>query len=99
VRTFCQRQRLAETALYAWRRTIRQRDGERERSRRGKAAPAAAAFVPVVVDSRQRPQAVGDDCIRIELRGGRVLHLPLCMLAEQLAAVVGAIESQAREGA
>jgi transposase len=94
VRAFCQRQRLAESALYAWRRTIRQRDQERDPARPGEASPAPA-FVPVVVRPRQQLPSQADECIAIELRGGRMLRLPVSMPAGQLAALVRAIEEAA----
>ncbi|TWU00434.1 hypothetical protein Pla108_13850 [Botrimarina colliarenosi] len=40
VREFCQRERLTESAFYAWRRTIGERDGE---------TTEAPSFVPMVV--------------------------------------------------
>jgi transposase-like protein len=91
VRAFCERERLAETALYAWRRTIRQRDQEREPAR-PRNASAAPAFVPLVVHPQQPVQSPAEECIRVELRGGRMMRLPLSMPAGQLAAVVRAIE-------
>lgn len=80
VREFCQRERLPESAFYAWRRTIRQRDVQ------GAAAPA---FVPLMVQT----DAAADGAVIVELRGGRVLRLPLSMPAAQLAAVIHAIEA------
>ena len=88
VRAFCEREQLPESAFYAWRRTIQERDGQR--------APAQPAFLPV----RVRPEDGHDEgemCpfgeIAVELRGGRVLRLPLSMPPAQLAAIVHAIEA------
>lgn len=81
VRAFCQRDRLPESAFYAWRRTIHQRDAQRE---------AVPAFVPLVV---QTDATAGDGAVIMELRGGRVLRLPLSMPPAQLAAVIHAVET------
>ena len=81
VREFCRRERLLESAFYAWRRTIRQRDAQRR---------AVPAFVPLMVQS---DAAAGDGAVIMELRGGQVLRLPLSMPPAQLAAVVHAIET------
>lgn len=80
VREFCQRERLPESAFYAWRRTIQHRDVQRT---------PAPAFVPLTV---QTDAAAGDGAVIMELRGGRVLRLPLSMPAAQVAAIVHAIE-------
>jgi hypothetical protein len=77
VRAFCRREGLPESAWYAWRRTIQQRDAQRP------------AFVPVQL----QPEAAREDgAIVVELRGGRVLRLPVSMPPTQLAAVVHALE-------
>ena len=80
VRVFCRREGLPESAWYAWRRTIQQRDAQRE---------AAPAFVPLMVQT----DAAGDGHVIVELRGGRVLRLPLSMPPAQLAALIRAIET------
>jgi transposase-like protein len=85
VRAFCSREGLAETALYSWRRVLRERDGE----------GARPGFVPVAVVAEP---AGGDDAddslpIVIELRGGRVMRLGALMPAGRVAAIVHAIES------
>src|ERR1700710_1780103 len=84
VREFCQRERLAESALHAWRRTIRQRDAQQSTAR--------PAFVPLRV---QTENAAVDGSLSVELRGGRVLRLPLSIPPTQLAAIVHAIEGRA----
>jgi len=85
VRAFCRREGLPESAWYAWRRTIQERDSSRETQ------PSAAgpAFVPVRVPTAA-PANAGE--VIVELRGGRVLRLPLSMPPAQLAALVHAIE-------
>lgn len=90
VRAFCAREQLAETAFHAWRRILRERDAERRQDR--PAAPAPA-FVPVVVrEDRREPDAAD---IVIDLRGGRVMRLPVSTPVEHLAALIRAIEGAA----
>ena len=89
VRAFCAREQLAETAFHAWRRILRERDAERRRGRPPATVAPAPAFVPVVVREADRR---GDGHIVIELRGGRAMRLPASMPAEQVAALVRAIE-------
>ncbi len=100
VREFCQRERVAESAFYFWRRVIAERDD-------AKAAPAARiasakrsasaagrtlpAFVPAVVTGLPS----GGGALAIELAGGRVLRLPEAISAARLAELVHAIESPA----
>ncbi len=90
VRAFCAKERLAETAYHAWRRTLREWDAER-RQARVPAAPAPA-FVPVVVREADRPEPAAADIV-IDLRGGRVMRLPASMPADRLGAIVRAIEA------
>ena len=85
VRAFCRREGLPESAWYAWRRTIRERDTAGE----ARQLAARPAFVSLVV----RPEGAASDAQAVmELRGGRVLRLPASMPPAQLAAVVHAIE-------
>jgi hypothetical protein len=90
VRTFCRRERLTESAFFAWRRTIAERDGQTRPSVVLRKAPA---FVPAVVTSGP-PRG---DSISIELAGGRVLRLPQAIPVERLAALVRALEARAIE--
>ena len=84
VREFCRREQLAETSFFAWRRTIRQRDGEVKSS-------DGPAFVPAVVtDTPPR-----DTSIVLELGSGRALKLPESISAERLAQLVHALEVRA----
>ncbi len=88
VRAYCVRERLLESTCRAWRRILQHRDLERQQ----RPATAVPAFVPLVL-------AGAPGRISIELRGGRLLHLPASMPAEQLAALAGALEALPREAA
>lgn len=81
VRAFCKRERLAESAFYAWRRTI----GERDET--GVAQPA---FVPAVMTT----QPHSESSIAIELAGGCVLRFSGANATEQLAELVIALQSR-----
>jgi hypothetical protein len=81
-RAFCRQEQLAESAFYAWRRTIGQRDVQRA------SAKACPAFVPVAVTGSPRAGFV------LELAGGRVLRLPETIPIERLAEFVVALESR-----
>lgn len=83
VRAFCRREGLHESSFHAWRRTLRQRDGERQASR--------PAFVAVQV----RPAESPEGRIDIELRGGRTMRLAASVAPDRLAAIVHAIEGTA----
>ncbi|MBX3434359.1 MAG: hypothetical protein KF847_13630 [Pirellulales bacterium] len=85
VREFCQREQLTESAFYAWRRTIGERD---EASRPRRQAPA---FVPAVMTS-EPPR---EEPIVIELSGGRSLRLPGAISMERVAELVAALEARA----
>jgi transposase-like protein len=80
-REFCRREKLAESAFYAWRRTI----GERNR-----ASNSEPAFVPAVV----RCESPSEASIAIELAGGRVLRLSESISANRLAELVHALEAR-----
>lgn len=84
VRAYCIREGLRESACHAWRRILQHRDLERRHRPAG--AVTIPAFVPVVLAGVQGR-------ISIELRGGRLMHLPATMPAEQLAALAGALEA------
>ena len=88
VRGFCQRERLTESAYYAWRRELRLRDQEQVA---GKQAAAKPAFVPVMLP--QVTPAEGDGHIIIELRGGRVLRVPPSLPTARITELVGAVEA------
>ena len=80
VRAFCQQEQLTESAFYAWRRTIRERDGQ---------VKPAPPFVPAVMTS------VGTHFANfaLELAGGQVLRMP-GISAEQLADLIVALEGR-----
>jgi len=97
VRAFCRREGVAEPSFYAWRRTIAQRDAQRNAQRRasrlrGSEPPPSEPppFVPVAVTGTP---AVATS-IALELGGGRVLRLPESITATRLAELVHAIESR-----
>ena len=81
-RAFCRQEQLAESAFYAWRRTIAWRDGDANR--------VPPAFVPVVVTDR----STRDTSLALELSGGRVLRLPQSIPIERLAELIVALESR-----
>lgn len=85
VRGFCQRERVTEAAYYAWRRELRLRDQEEPTE--------TPAFVPVIVP--QVRASDGDGHIIIELRGGRVLRLPMALPTGRITELVEAIEGAA----
>jgi transposase len=86
VRAFCRRERLAESAFYAWRRTVAERDAEAKRSAAMKRPP----FVPVLVSGGDR----SNGAITLELACGRVLRLPEAIPAGRLAEIVAALEAR-----
>ena len=89
VRAFCRREGLHESAWYAWRRVIHKRDAEQQTQH----DTPGPAFVAVRVGADQRPD--DDERIALELRGGRVLRLPISMPPTRLAALLHAIEEAA----
>lgn len=82
VREFCKREQLTESAFYAWRRTI----GERDEAR-----TSGPAFVPAVMTK----EATQEPSIALELAGGCVLRFSGSMATEQLADLVVALQSRA----
>jgi transposase len=82
VRAFCRRKKLTESAFYAWRRTVDERNGEVK-------SQQAPAFLPMMVTD---PLARGTS-IEMELAGGRILRLPESMPVERLAELVRALEA------
>jgi hypothetical protein len=94
VREFCRRERLTESAFYAWRRTIQERDGH---ALRGEQRPA---FLPLVV---REPAPFGERqhdshaTIEIALAGNRVLRLPGSIEPQRLAAIVAALDAMAAD--
>jgi transposase len=84
VRAFCQRQRLAVPSFYAWRRTLRQRDG------RVQPAPAPVTFLPVQVrhDAPYQPLP-----LELVLAHGRCLRIPPGFDPAHLRALLRALEA------
>lgn len=98
VRAFCQRERLTESAFYAWRRTIAQRDGKRQqRGKPQRQTPGRPNFLPLRVTDRVSRHTAHETepeaSITIELAGGRLLRLPVSLPAVRLAELVCALES------
>ena len=86
VAEFCRARGVCEQSFYAWRKRLSQ----------GKALSAGPSFVPVVVQGRGVGGCEpGDACASIELRGGRVLRLPVSMPAARMAELVYALEGLA----
>lgn len=84
VRLFCRQERLTESAFYAWRRTLSEREAMRATT------DAPPAFVPaVVINERSAEQA-----IILELRSGNVLRWPQSLPVAQLAELVRALEQR-----
>jgi hypothetical protein len=90
IQAFCQSEQLALSSFYAWRRTIRERDSQLDPASR-------PAFVPLVVRDAGHPSDFrGQLGITIELRGGRLLHLPESMTFTKIAELVRALEAEPR---
>ena len=63
------REQVTESAFYAWRRTIRERDGNGERDGASNSQPA---FVPAVING----EAERHEVVVLKLRGDLELRLP-----------------------
>ena len=83
VREFCKREDVTESAFYAWRRTI----GERDDS--GNSEPA---FVPAVINGQPSHH---DAPFILKLAGDLELRLPSAIPVARLAEVVHALEARA----
>ena len=83
VREFCRREQLAESAFYAWRRTIGRRDANN----------AGPAFVSAVI----RGQPEDDERLVLKLACGLELRLPSAIPAARLAELVCALEARGRQ--
>lgn len=81
VREFCRREQLTESAFYAWRRTI----GERDET--GNALPA---FIPAVVTE----EAARESSIAVEVASGCLLRFSGPTATEQLADLVIALQAR-----
>jgi hypothetical protein len=93
VRAFCERERLTESAFYAWRRTIQERDAHAVRAKQ------QPAFLPLVVRESAASRDVHDSyaVIEIALVGNRVLRLPGSIEPRRLAAIVAALDATAAD--
>jgi hypothetical protein len=80
VRGFCEEKGLSEPSFYAWRRTLAQRDQ----------AIQVPEFVPVMIAPHV---ASSSSRFTIELRGGRVVHLPETMATERVVALLRGLEA------
>lgn len=82
VRAYCRGRGLKEPAFYWWRRELAQRDRK---------VPPTPTFLPVKVATT----GAGDraEQVTIELRGGRVLRLPMQMPAAHVTQWVRAVEA------
>jgi transposase-like protein len=94
VRAFCRQQQLVESAFYAWRRTIAERDGQVPIGKSKPTTPciprpASSEFVQAVVTDLPAREA----SIALELAGGRVLRLPASTSVERLAQLNTALEA------
>jgi len=81
VREFCKREQLTESAFYAWRRTIGERDDSRT---------SGPAFVPAVVTK----EMAHESWMAIELASGCVLRFSGAHGIEQLADLVIALQAR-----
>jgi hypothetical protein len=89
VRAFCRERQLGEAAFYAWRKTIRTRDGLVTLA----IAEPAPAFVPVtVVAAPPRPEQVAD--FVLELTTGQRLRIPETISAARLGDLLLALEAR-----
>jgi hypothetical protein len=88
LRRWCSTQGVTESALHYWRATLAKRD-------RHPLVPDTPAFLPLVLSAPGREQP---ERISLRLRGGRMMHLPMGMGVEQLAALVHAIEGPSSAG-
>ena len=81
VREFCRREKLHESAFYAWRRTIKS-------AAPSNAAAKPPAFLPLVLGEVHTAAS-----ITLELRGGRSLRLSESFPVDRLASLVLALEA------
>lgn len=88
VRAFCRQEQLVESAFYAWRRTIAQRDGQASQAKVLKPT-SAPTFIPAVVTDLPAREA----SIELELAAGRMLRLPASISVERLAQLIEALEA------
>jgi transposase-like protein len=86
---FCRTRSVCAQSFYAWRRRLSQ-------GAQPGPSPAEPSFVPVVVRDRGvGPSEDENACASIQLRGGRVLRLPMSIPAGRMAELVHALEGLA----
>ncbi|QDU54627.1 IS66 family insertion sequence element accessory protein TnpA [Aeoliella mucimassa] len=81
VREFCKRENVTESAFYAWRRTISERED---------AGNSQPAFLPAVING----EADQESPLVLLLASGLELRLPQTIAATRLAELVWALQSQ-----
>lgn len=86
VREFCEQNGLREPSFYAWRRTLQERDAQRQANE-----ATGPAFLPVKLAP---PNALPAPGFALEFPSGRILRLPESLSIERLAAIVRAIEGE-----
>ena len=84
VRRFCEDAGLSEPSFYAWRRRLAERD---------RPAPGSE-FLPVILTPHM---ASSGSRITIELRGGRLMHLPETIATERIVALVRGLEADSTQ--
>ena len=93
VRAFCRREKLVETALYFWRRTLAERDGKLPtKSRTTPKRAARPAFLPVTI---RRNSIVPTSGVTLELPGGGMLRFGEATPVERIVDVIRALEARA----
>jgi len=88
IRDFCQRERIPESAFYAWRRTLGKRDDARS---------SQPAFVPVAVTkpvAYEANVAAQESSLTLDLPGGCVLRFSGPVAAAQLADLIVALQAR-----
>src|SRR5271165_4523656 len=86
VSAFCRERNVPEASFYGWRRTLRERDPQRQ------AAPAQAASHPTLVPVRVVPDAV----VEVVLPTGFVLRVPIGANADEVAKLVSTLVTALR---
>jgi hypothetical protein len=91
VLAFCDERGLKTPTFYAWRLKLAKHPHQITSPATAGRRSARPAFVPVVVE----PRTIAHESFHVDLRGGRVLHLPASLPAARLAEVLHALEGQA----
>jgi len=89
VRAFCQQEKLSKSNFYAWRRTIKDRDGEaKQRSGAVQATKNSVAFVPALITGEPPSEAA----LVIRLASGHKLRVPESVSPTWLGEVVRVLD-------